>query len=102
MVIVSRAAIVDERALYEHLRGPSGVRRGDRRLVARAGPSGPRLARFSTAYPFLDLPNVIGSPHNSGVVPGVLPSAARQAALNVRRYLRGEAVTGVVRRGDYR
>jgi hypothetical protein len=25
----------------------------------------------------------------------------RQAALNVRRYLRGEAVTGVVRREDY-
>ena len=45
---------------------------------------------------------MIGSPHNSGVVPGVLPSAARQAAMNVRRYLRGEAVTGVVRRDDYR
>jgi len=44
---------------------------------------------------------VIGSPHNSGIVAGVLQSAARQAAGNVRRYLRGEAVTGVVNRADY-
>ncbi len=28
-------------------------------------------------------------------------AAARLAAQNVRRYLRGEAVTGVVRRADY-
>ena len=28
-------------------------------------------------------------------------TAARMAAQNVRRYLRGDAVTGVVRRADY-
>ena len=101
MVIVSRAAIVDERALYEHLRGHPAFGAGIDAWWHEPGTAGPGSG-FSTAYPFLDLPNVIGSPHNSGIVPGVLPSAARQAAMNVHRYLRGEAVTGVVRREDYR
>jgi phosphoglycerate dehydrogenase-like enzyme len=101
IVVVSRAAIVDERALYEHLRGHPAFGAGIDAWWHEPGTAGPGSG-FSTAYPFLDLPNVIGSPHNSGVVPGVLPSAARQAAMNVRRYLRGEAVTGVVRRADYR
>jgi len=45
---------------------------------------------------------VLGSPHNSGIVPGVLLAVAGKAAENVRRYLRGEPVTGVMRREDYR
>jgi phosphoglycerate dehydrogenase-like enzyme len=100
MVIVSRAAIVDERALYEHLRAHPAFGAGIDAWWHEPGTAGPGSG-FSTAYPFFDLPNVIGSPHNSGIVPGVLPSAARQAAMNVRRYLRGEAVTGVIRREDY-
>ena len=38
LVNVGRAAIVDERALYEHLRRSPRLLRRDRRLVARAGP----------------------------------------------------------------
>jgi phosphoglycerate dehydrogenase-like enzyme len=100
MVIVSRAAIVDERALYEHLRGHPAFGAGIDAWWHEPGAAGPGSG-FSTAYAFFDLPNVIGSPHNSGIVPGVLPSAAWQAAANVRRYLRGQPVTGVVRREDY-
>jgi phosphoglycerate dehydrogenase-like enzyme len=44
---------------------------------------------------------MIGSPHNSSIVPGTMLSGARLAAENVRRYLRGEAVTGVIRRAEY-
>jgi hypothetical protein len=44
---------------------------------------------------------VIGSPHNSGTAAGVLQTAAHRAAENVRRYLRGEPVTGLIRREDY-
>ena len=100
LVIVSRAAIVDERALYEHLRGHPASGAGIDAWWHEPGSGGPGSG-FTTGYPFLSLPNVIGSPHNSGIVPGVLPSAARQASLNVRRYLRGEDLTGVVRREDY-
>ncbi len=97
VVNVARAAIVDQGALYEHLRSHPQFSAGiDTWWDEPAGE-----APFRTDYPFLDLPNVLGSPHNSSIVPGTMLSAARVAAENVRRYLRGEAVTGVVRRADY-
>jgi len=97
LVNVGRAAIVDERALYEHLRDQPEFCAGiDTWWHEPAAGSG-----FRTGYPFFDLPNLIGSPHNSGVTDGALQVGARMAAENVRRFLCGEAVTGVARRGDY-
>ena len=97
LVNVARAAIVDERALYEHLRVNPQFCAGIDTWWHEPGPH----SRFHTDYPFLGLPNVIGSPHNSGIVAGVLQTAARMAAENVRRYLHGEPLTGLVRREDY-
>ena len=97
LVNVSRAAVIDERALYEHLRDHPGFGAGIDTWWHEPGPD----SRFSTEYPFFDLPNMIGSPHNSGTVDGALQVGARKAAENVRRFLRGDAVTGVIRREDY-
>jgi len=97
LVNVARAAIVDQQALYEHLRANQGFHAGiDTWWEEPAGD-----APFRTDYPFFDLPNVLGSPHNSSIVPGTMLAGARAAAQNVRRYLRGEHVTGLVRRTDY-
>jgi len=52
-------------------------------------------------YPFLELPNVLGSPHNSALDSHVILVAARQAAENVTHFLTGERVMGIVRREDY-
>jgi len=98
VVNVGRAAIVDERALYEHLRDHPDFCAG---LDAWWHEPGPGSA-FATEYPFFGLPNMIGSPHNSGVTDGAIELGARMAAENVRRFLRGENVTGVVRREEYR
>jgi phosphoglycerate dehydrogenase-like enzyme len=97
LVNVARGAIIDEQALYEHLAAHPGFCAGIDAWwhEPRGG------APFTTSRPFFDLPNVLGSPHNSGIVPGVLPAAAAKAAENVRHYLRGEPVTGVMRREDY-
>jgi phosphoglycerate dehydrogenase-like enzyme len=97
LVNVGRAAIVDERALYEHLRDHPEFCAGIDTWWHEPG----RDSGFSTGYPFFDLPNIIGSPHNSGVTDGALQVGARMAAENVRRFLRGEAVIGVARREDY-
>ena len=97
LINVARGAIVDERALYEHLRATPGFSAG-----IDAWWDEPRGgAPFRTNYPFLELPNLLGSPHNSGDVPGIMYYAARQAAANVRRYLIGDAVSGMARREDY-
>ncbi len=97
LVNVARAAIVDQQPLYEHLRANPGFRAGIDTWWEE--PTGD--APFRADYPFFDLPNVLGSPHNSSIVPGTMLSGARAAAENVRRYLRGEQVTGLVRRSDY-
>ncbi len=97
LVNVGRAAIVNEQALYEHLRSHPGFCAGIDAWWQEPGPG----ADFRTNYPFFELPNLLGSPHNSGVTDGALQAGARHAAENVRRFLAGEAVTGVARREDY-
>lgn len=97
VVNVARGAIIDEAALYEHLRASPHSGAGiDAWWEEPEDGTG-----FRSRYPFFGLPNFIGSPHNSGIVPGTLPAAARRAAQNVLRRLRGEPVTGLVRREEY-
>src|SRR5256884_8499220 len=97
LVNVARGAIIGEEALYTHVNSHPNFLVG-----IDAWWTEPFLhGTFRMEYPFLDLPNVLGSPHNSAVVPHVLVDAARQAAENVQRFLRGEKVTGIARREDY-
>jgi phosphoglycerate dehydrogenase-like enzyme len=101
-VNVGRAAIVDERALYERLRDQPEFCAGIDTWWHEPGAGGPGSGSgFAPEYPFFDLPNVIGSPHNSGVTDGALQFGACRAAENVVRFVRGEAVIGVTRRADY-
>jgi phosphoglycerate dehydrogenase-like enzyme len=97
LINVSRAAILDERALYEHLRDHPEFCAGIDTWWHEPGPD----SGFVTGYPFFGLPNVLGSPHNSGVVDGALQVGARRAAENVRRFLHRDPVVGVARREDY-
>jgi phosphoglycerate dehydrogenase-like enzyme len=97
LVNVARGPIIDQAALYEHLRKHQDFSAGIDTWWAEPAGDAP----FRTDYPFLELPNVLGSPHNSSIVAGTMTSAGRMAAINVRRYLTGEPVTGVIRRSDY-
>ena len=97
LVNVARGAIIDEEALYTHLQShPTFMAGIDAWWIE------PFLyGRFHMDYPFLELPNVLGSPHNSAVVSSILLDATRQAAENVERFLKGEKVIGIARREDY-
>jgi phosphoglycerate dehydrogenase-like enzyme len=97
LINVARGALLDEEALYTHVKSHP-----DFLLGIDAWWTEPFLAgQFRMEYPFLDLPNVLGSPHNSGVVPMILTGATRQAAENIQRFLKGEQVIGIVRREEY-
>ncbi len=94
---VARGALLDEEALYTHVQSHASFLLGIDAWWTEPFLNGD----FLMEYPFLELPNVLGSPHNSGVVPGVLMSASRQAAENVKRFLKGEQVVGIAGREDY-
>ena len=97
LINVARAAIVDEDALYDHLLANPSFCAGIDTWWQEPREGG----RFATRHPFLELPNVIGSPHNSALAAGALAAAAREAAENVARHLRGEAVLHLVDRSEY-
>jgi phosphoglycerate dehydrogenase-like enzyme len=97
LVNVARGAIVDEAPLYEHLRQHPDFWAGLDAWWEEPFDGG----EFRTAYAFFELPNVLGSPHNSALTPGALLEATRHAARNLLRHLRGEPVAGVVRWLDY-
>jgi phosphoglycerate dehydrogenase-like enzyme len=97
LINVARGPIVQEQALYEHLVRYPGFAAGiDAWWVEPFG-----QGEFRTDFAFFQLPNVLGSPHNSALVPGIEAVAARRAAENVARHLRGQPIGGIVRREDY-
>lgn len=97
LVNVARAAIIDEDALFEHLRDNPSFCAGIDAWWQEPMTQG----SFTTRRPFFELPNLLGSPHNSGLTAGALAGGARRAAENVARYLRGEAPRHVVDRSEY-
>jgi phosphoglycerate dehydrogenase-like enzyme len=97
LVNVARGAVIDETALYEHLVAVPEFSAGIDTWWQEPGESDV----FGVSHPFFDLPNVLGSPHNSGMVPGTIRAATSHAVDNIARFLAGEPVTGVVRAEDY-
>lgn len=86
LVNVARGEIVDEDDLYAHL-----TANPDFTACLEAWWIEPvRHGRFETKHPFLDLPNVIASPHNSAMSGDAMIAAATRAAENVLRFLKGE------------
>jgi phosphoglycerate dehydrogenase-like enzyme len=97
LVNVARGLLVDQAALYHHL-----AAHPEFSAAIDAWWTEPLHAgEFRVDFPFFDLPNVLGSPHNSGLVPGILEEAVARAAANVRRFLSGQPVSGRVQPEQY-
>jgi glycerate dehydrogenase len=97
LVNVARGEIIDEKAFYEHLKSHPDFKAGiDAWWVEPF-----RHGKFEMHYPFLDLANVLGSPHNSAMVPEAMVEAITDAVNNVKRHIKGEKVKGVFKREEY-
>lgn len=86
LVNVSRAALVQQAALFSHLKKNPGFRACLDVWWNEPMHSG----KFALEYPFFELPNVLGSPHNAPMVSGIFADLARDAARNITRFLDGE------------
>lgn len=79
LINVARGKLIDQKDLYQHLHENSDFRAGldawwDEPLYD---------GQFQTQYPFLELPNVIGSPHNAAQIPGIWEHSIQRALDNV-------------------
>ena len=97
LVNVARGPIVDEEALYRRLLDQPDFTAGLEVWWDEPFSDG----RFRTGHPFVDLPNVLGCPHNSGIVPGWLEVGVHRAGENVRRFIVGEPVLGLAEHEAY-
>ena len=97
LINVARGKVIEQQALYNHLKSTPSFSAGiDTWWSEPADPSG-----FVLEYPFFELPNLLGSPHNADDVPGAMTAATKIAAKNIRDFLEGKAIKGEVNRADY-
>lgn len=94
LINVARGPIIDEAALYEHLKSHPDFKFGAD-VWWREGDN------YSQNHPIFDLPNVLGTPHNADHQECMLGVAADQAFQNIADYLSGRPLRGVVDRKDY-
>jgi phosphoglycerate dehydrogenase-like enzyme len=97
LVNVARGYIIDEGALFDHLKFSPNFKCGLDVWwhYPKKGES------FAQKFPFLELPNFLGTPHDSGIVPETEEIALLSAIENIGRFVRGELLKGVMNRNDY-
>jgi glycerate dehydrogenase len=97
LINVARGPIIDEKAFYGHMVRNPGFSAGIDAWWIEPSMGG----EFKVNFPFFDLPNVLGSPHNSSITPGTMAHAVRLAAQNAFDYLAGRQIRGIIRKEHY-
>lgn len=96
LINVARAEIVNEEAVYRHLRrNPQFTYATDVWQIKQGKET------FSSKFPLLKLKNFIGTPHVAGGSSSLTGEPGRTAAENLIRYLKGEKPENVVDPSEY-
>ena len=93
IINVARGAIINEKDLYNHLKNNKNFLAGIDAWWNEPFSKG----SFELDFPFFELPNVLGSPHNSAVVPGSLQFGAERAIKNVLNFIDKKEITGLIK-----
>lgn len=97
LVNVARGAIIEQDALYAHLKAHPSFKAGIDVWWRYPG----KDEKFAQDYPFFDLPNFMASPHNADGVPESREIGLDLAFENIIRFLTGEPVERVANKADY-
>jgi phosphoglycerate dehydrogenase-like enzyme len=96
LVNIARGELVDETALYEHLKTNPDFRYATDVWWYREGKES-----LKTTHPFFELPNFIGTPHVSGPSGLATGKPAKFAVENVTRFLRGLKPRNIINPAEY-
>ena len=97
LINVGRGDVINQKALYEHLKSHPEFQAGIDTWWSEPDEPG----RLKLEYPFFKLPNIIGSPHCADHVPGAMSHATRCALDNIKNFLLGKELRGLLNRDDY-
>jgi len=97
LVNIARGELVDEKAMYEHLVANPNFRYATDVWWYRES-----RESLKTDYPFLSLPNFIGTPHVSGPSGLATGRPVQLAVENTIRFLRGLKPRNIVNPEDYK
>jgi len=96
LVNIARGELVDETALYEHLKSNPDFRYATDVWWYREGKES-----LKTTHPFFEVPNFIGTPHVSGPSGLATGKPVKFAVENVIRFLRGLKPRNIVNPAEY-
>jgi phosphoglycerate dehydrogenase-like enzyme len=97
LINVARGDLIDEKSLYEHLKANPQFKAGIEAWWIEPF----NHPKFEVHYPFFELDNLLGSPHNSYLTEGIYLRALDAALDNLLRFAKGEPLRNVQRREDY-
>tara|TARA_R110002050_G_scaffold149251_2_gene275650 strand:+ start:3063 stop:4028 length:966 start_codon:yes stop_codon:yes gene_type:complete len=92
LINVARGAIINQRDLYYHLKTHPDFYAGIDAWWIEPFKDG----KFEIEYPLFELPNLLGSPHNSAIVKDAIISGTEKAAFNVERFINNESIAGLI------
>jgi len=97
LVNIARGYIIDEASIYKHLRENPAFK-----CALDVWWHYPKKGeKFAQEFPFFDLPNFLGTPHDSGIVPETQEIALLSSFENIARFAKDEPLRGLMVGRDY-